>query len=292
MNIVQKKKRNFPIFELISFLVLFLYAASLLIPLLWSLMSSFKGRFDFLKNSFGFPKEFVNNYEGIFKRFVVPISTEDGLSKKIGFGEMLLNSCWYAIGASFISTCVAFMVAYVVARFRFKFCNVIYTIVILQMIIPMVGTLPSELRIANALGFYDTPYGILFMKSYVTGLYFLAFYAGLRVIPRDYEEAAQLDGAGNLTVMLRIITPMVTGVFTTVLLLTFITYWNDYQTPLIYMPSYPPLAYGLWHYINVDSTGSVPMKLSGCMMMAVPLFAIFIAFQKKLMVNVSVGGLK
>ena len=112
------------------------------------------------------------------------------------------------------------------------------------------------------------------------------------MIPRDYEEAAQLDGAGNLTVMLRIITPMVTGVFTTVLLLTFITYWNDYQTPLIYMPSYPPLAYGLWHYINVDSTGSVPMKLSGCMMMAVPLFAIFIAFQKKLMVNVSVGGLK
>ena len=85
---------------------------------------------------------------------------------------------------------------------------------------------------------------------------------------------------------------MVTGVFTTVLLLTFITYWNDYQTPLIYIPSYPTLAYGLWYYINVISTGSVPMKLSGCMVMAVPLFVLFIVFQNKLMGNVSVGGLK
>ena len=289
---VKAKKRSFPVFEFISFLVLFLYAVSLFIPLLWSLMSSFKGRFDFLKNAFSFPIEFVNNYEGIFDRFVVPVSLLDGTSIDVGFIQMLGNSAWYAIGSAFISTTVAFMVAYVVARFKFKFCEVIYTVVILQMIIPTVGTLPSELRIANELGLYDTPYGILFMKSYVTGLYFLSFYGALRVIPRDYEEAAQLDGAGNLTVMVRIITPMVSGVFTTVLLLTFITFWNDYQTPLIYIPSYPTLAYGLWHYINVDSTGSVPMKLSGCMVMAVPLFVLFIAFQNKLMGNVSVGGLK
>lgn len=292
MSTYKKKKRSFPVFEFISFLVLLLYAVSLLIPLLWSLMSSFKGRFDFMKNKLGFPVEFVNNYDGIFDRFVVPVSQPEGGSVPVGFGLMLLNSIWYAGGAAFISTCVSFLVAYVVARFKFKFCNVIYMVVILQMIIPTVGTLPSELRIANALKLYDTPYGILFMKSYVTGLYFLSFYAALRVIPRDYEEAAQLDGASNFGIMLKIITPMVTGVFTTVLLLTFITFWNDYQTPLIYVPSYPTLAYGLWHYINVDSSGSVPMKLSGCMMMAVPLFILFIAFQNKLMGNISVGGLK
>lgn len=292
MDTCQEKKRSFPVFEFISFLVLLLYAVSLFVPLLWSLMSSFKGKIDFLKNSLGFPLEFVNNYDGIFDRFIVPVPDANGVNTDIGFGTMLLNSVWYAVGTSFVSTCVAFLVAYVVARFKFKFCDVIYTIVILQMIIPTVGTLPSELRIANALHLYDTPYGILFMKSYVTGLYFLSFYGALRVIPKDYEEAAQLDGAGNFTVMLNIITPMVSGVFTTVLLLTFITYWNDYQTPLIYIPSYPTLAYGLWHYINVDSSGNVPMKLSGCMIMAVPLFILFILFQDKLMGNVSVGGLK
>lgn len=292
MSTCEEKKRSFPVFEFISFLVLFIYAASLLVPLLWSLMSSFKGNIDYLKNAFGFPTAFVNNYKDVFDRFVVPIQNEEGIMVDIPFGTMVFNSVWYAIGTSFVSTCVSFLVAYVVARFQFKFCEVIYTIVILQMIIPTVGTLPSELRIANALQLYDTPYGILFMKSYVTGLYFLSFYAALRVIPRDYEEAAQLDGAGNLTVMLNIIVPMISGVFTTVLLLTFITFWNDYQTPLIYMPSYPTLAYGLWHFINVQSTGSVPMKLSGCMVMAVPLFIIFILFQEKLMGNVSLGGLK
>lgn len=292
MDTSQEKKRSFPVFEFISFLVLLLYALSLLLPLFWSLMSSFKGKIDFLKNGLGFPVEFVNNYDGIFDRFVVPDPNAVGSSEGIGFGAMLVNSLWYAVGTSLVSTCVAFLVAYVVARFKFKMCDIVYTIVIFQMIIPTVGTLPSELRIANALQLYDTPYGILFMKSYVTGLYFLSFYAALRVIPKDYEEAAQLDGASNFTVMTSIITPMVTGVFTTVLLLTFITYWNDYQTPLIYIPSYPTVAYGLWHYINVDSSGSVPMKLSGCMIMAVPLFILFILFQDKLMGNVSVGGLK
>ena len=292
MKFFKEKRRGFPVFEVVSFLVLFAYAVSLLLPLLWSLMSSFKGNIDYLKDSFGFPTKFVNNYKDVFDRFIVPIQNTDGTTRDAKFGEMVLNSAWYAFGTSFVSTCVSFLVAYVVARFKFKFCNVIYTIVILQMIIPTVGTLPSELRISNALGLYDTPYGMLFMKSYVTGLYFLSFYAALRVIPRDYEEAAHLDGAGNFVVMLRIMIPMISGVFTTVLLLTFITFWNDYQTPLIYMPSYPTLAFGLWHYINVDSKGSVPMKLSGCMLMAVPLFIIFIAFQKKLMGNVSLGGLK
>ena len=142
---------------------------------------------------------------------------------------------------------------------------------------------------------YNTVYGMLFMKSYVTGLYFLSFYAALRVIPKDYMEAAYLDGAGNFRVMFRIMLPMASGVFFTILLLSFIQFWNDYQTPLIYMPSYPTLAYGLYYYVNGSyeaETSSVPMQLGGCMLMAIPLFAIFIAFQKKLLGGVSLGGLK
>ena len=206
----------------------------------------------------------------------------------------MFNSLWYAIGSAIISTTVAYMVAYVVARFNFKFCNVIYTIIVLQMIIPTVGTFPSEFRIANELHLYDTPHGILFMKSYVTGLYFLAFYAALRVIPRDYEEAAQLDGCGNWGIMLRIIIPMTTGVISTVFLLVFIAFWNDYQTPILYMPSYATLSYGLYQYVNTEliESVSVPEELAASMLLAIPLFVLFIIFQKKLLGRVSLGGLK
>ena len=92
---------------------------------------------------------------------------------------------------------------------------------------------------------------------------------------------------------LRTIRPL--GVFFTIVLLNFIAFWNDYQTPMIYIPSYPTLAYGLYYYVSgsfEQETSSVPMRLAGCVMVAIPLFIIFIAFQKKLLGGVSMGGLK
>ena len=296
MKKFQIKKVSIPVFAIISFLFLLAYSISLLFPILWSLMTSFKDNFDYLLNSFGWPEKFYfENYQTIIKYFVAPAEMANGLEKKVGISVMLVNSLWYAIGTSIVSSLASFLVGYVVARFRFKFCEVIYTIVILQMIIPTVGTLPSELRMAQALNLYNTIHGMLFMKSYVTGLYFLSFYAALRVIPKDYAEAAYLDGAGNFRVMVNIMLPMASGVFSTIILLSFIAFWNDYQTPLIYMPSYPTLAFGLWHFVNGSyalETSSVPMKLGGCMLMAIPLLLIFVIFQKKLLGNVSLGGLK
>ena len=291
---MNKKIKNFPVFMTLAFLILALYAISLLAPLCWSLMTSFKGS-EFDNDNFGWPTEFVNNYKDIFTKFKAAIpNPKGGSSLHVNVVGMLSNSLWYAIGAAIISTTVSYMVAYVVARFKFKFCNVIYMVIILQMIIPTVGTFPSEFRIANQLHLYNTPYGILFMKSYVTGLYFLAFYAALRVIPRDYEEAAQLDGCGNFGIMFRIIIPMTTGVISTVFLLVFIAFWNDYQTPLLYMPSYATLSYGLYQYVNESMIEDVtkPEELAASMVLAVPLFILFIIFQKKLLGRVSLGGLK
>ena len=293
---INNKKITIPVFEIISFLFLLAYAISLALPLIWSFFTSFKGRIDYRLNPVGFPRDWEFLYDDVLRQFRAPITknnitTEGGA----GLGLMLLNSAWYSIGTSFVSTAVSFLVGYVVARFRFKFCNAIYTVVIFQMIIPTVGTLPSEIAIAQGLRLYNTVYGMLFMKSYVTGLYFLSFYAALRVIPRDYEEAAYLDGAGNFRVMLNIMLPMASGVCATVFLLNFIGFWNDYQTPMVYMPGYPTLAYGLYYLCNVprnDIDSSVPMQLAGCMLMAIPLLILFIACNKKLLGNVSLGGLK
>lgn len=290
---MNQKKKEFSVFMIISLAFLVIYTISLFAPLFWALMSSFKGKLEYIIDSLSFPKKFVNNYKEVLKYFFVPLSNDDGTTTKLGIAIMIVNSSWYALGTAFISTTVSFMVAYVVARFHFKFCDVIYTVIVLQMIIPMVGTLPSELRIAIGLGLYDTPYGILFMKSYVTGLYFLSFYGALRVIPKDYEEAAYLDGANNFTVMSRIIIPMVKGVFFTIYLLMFISLWNDYGTIMIYLPSYPTLAYGLWYFVNVvPEAGTTPMKLAGCMLLAIPLFLLFALSQKRLLGNITVGGLK
>ena len=296
MNECKDKKNDIPVFEIISFIFLLTYAISLILPLVWSLITSFKGRIDYRLNPIGLPKQWEFLFDDVLRQFRAPI-TKNNITTEGGatLGIMALNSIWYSIGTSLFSTTVSFLVGYVVARFKFKFCDWIYTVVILQMIIPTVGTLPSEIAIAQGLGLYNTIHGMLFMKSYVTGLYFLSFYAALRVIPKDYEEAAYLDGASNLRVMLNIMLPMASGAYGTIFLLNFIGVWNDYQTPMVYMPGYPTLAYGLYYLCNVprgDIDSSVPMQLAGCMLMALPLLLLFTIFHKKLLDNVSLGGLK
>ena len=125
-------------------------------------------------------------------------------------------------------------------------------------------------------------YGILMVQAALTN-----------VNPSLYE-AAKIDGAGNFTVLFRIMMPMVAGTYFTVLLLNFIAFWNDYQVPLIYLPTHPPVALGLYKF-NFASSGSlsnVPMKLAGSFLVLLPVLVVFLAFHKRILGKIHMGGLK
>ena len=136
--------------------------------------------------------------------------------------------------------------------------------------------------------------GMFVMKANYLGTNFLIFYAAFRGISKDYSDAASIDGAGNFSIMLKIMIPMITATLSTLMLLAFIGYWNDADTPLKYLPDVPNLALGLFKF-NQKTDGDLvntPMKLAGCFILFLPVLVIFIAFRKRFMLNVSVGGLK
>ena len=103
-------------------------------------------------------------------------------------------------------------------------------------------------------------------------------------MPMAYTEAACIDGAGNLSVLLRIILPLSRNTFFTVMLINFITFWNDYQTPLIYMPSKPTVAYGMFVIANATTPGlsTIPMRMTGAMLMLVPHTHRILCFHKRI----------
>ena len=115
-----------------------------------------------------------------------------------------------------------------------------------------------------------------------------------RGIPKDFADAAYIDGASEWQVLFRIMMPMARNTLFTVILLNFIGYWNDYQTPLLYIPSYPTMAYGLYLFSNdtTNALSTVPMKITGCMIMMLPILVLFLFFHKRLIGNLSMGGLK
>jgi ABC-type glycerol-3-phosphate transport system permease component len=114
------------------------------------------------------------------------------------------------------------------------------------------------------------------------------------MIPKDYIEAAKVDGAGNFRIMFQVIMPFALGTMLTVFLLNFITYWNDYQIPMIYLPSHPVAAYGMYVFQMSTETAlaNTPVKLAGIFLMAAPIVLVALIFSRRLMANLSVGGVK
>ncbi len=205
-----------------------------------------------------------------------------------------MNSLLYAVGSAFVSTLTCCIVAYVTTRFRFAFNSVIYWIVIVTMTLPIVGNLPSELQLLKLLGLYDHIYGLWICKANFLGLYYLIFFATFKTIPNDFSEAAHIDGASNIKVLLSIALPLVKSTFMTIMLIKFVEFWNDYTVTLTYMPSIPTIAYGLYTYSfsTIPEISNTPMRLVGCLILIVPILIVFVFCHKKLMGNISMGGIK
>ena len=209
---------------------------------------------------------------------------------------MFLYTILYCVGCSVIQTIVQCVTAYLCAKFKYKLSKVVEYIVIVVMIIPVVGSLPAEITLSKKLNLYNHMYGIWIMKANFLGMYFLIFLSAFKGISMTYTEAAKIDGASNMCIMLKIIFPLVKNVIFTVILVNFITYWKDYQTPLIYIGAYPTVTYGLFKVIFESSSSagmvSVPIRMTASIIVVMPLIIIFIIFQKRLLGNLTMGGIK
>ena len=286
-------KTRFSPLTVILLMFLILYAAVLVGLLFWAFMTSFKSQAEFRLNIVGFPKDWVWNYTFVFEMFTVPVDSAAG-TVEIGMDLQFLYSILYSVGCAFAATVTPCITAYLCARFPYKFGKVVYLIVIVTMVIPIVGNLPSEIQVARIFGLYDQIWGLWIMKANFLGMYFLVFYGVFKGIPKEYAEAAKVDGAGNFSILFRIMLPMVRNTFFVVMLIKFIEFWNDYQTPLIYLKSYPTIAYGVFYMANSRENGlsTVPMRMTSAMLAFIPVFVLFMVFQKKLVGNLTVGGIK
>lgn len=286
-------KTKFSPFTIVLLIVLAAYVLSMFTLIGWALITSFKSPNDFRTNAIGMPEKFVWNYTFVYTKFYVSVLTESGM-EVVYMETMFVYSILYSLGCAFFQTLVPCITAYLCARFNYKFSKIVYTAVIVVMILPIVGSLPAELQMAKNTGLYDSIWGLWIMKANFLGMYFLVFYDGFKGLSMTYTEAAKIDGASNMHILLAIVLPLVKNIFFTVMFVNFIGFWNDYQVPLLYMPSYPTVAYGMYNMANTreNNLSSVPMRMTGAMLMFIPIFTLFLIFQKRLLGNLTVGGIK
>lgn len=287
-------KEGFSPLTIVMAVILGLYCLVLAIWLVWALLTSFKNPNDFLGNKYGLPNPwYFDNFAYVIYEYKVE-KLIGGVSTVISTGDMILNSVLYSVGSAFIATLVPCITAYLCARYKYKFSKIIYSIVLVCMVIPIVGSQASELQIVIKMGIYDHMFGMWILKSGFLGLYFLVFHEVFLSIPNAYGEAAEIDGASDFCIMTKISLPLAKNTFFTVLLIMFVTYWNDFQTPMLYLPTHPTISEALY-WIKSSSFNyfaKMPVKMAAPMMFLIPVLVIFLCFHKRLLGNLTVGGVK
>ncbi len=299
--------------------VLILYSTFMLLMLIWGLFTSLKSidDFEYLGNVIGFPNlnsnEMFNSREAFFKfqnyatiinNFVIvrrAVFYRSGIAEPIvhvceaGFGELLVNTVLYTVGGALIYALMPALTAYLCAKYDYKLSGVLIAVYTLMMCMPIVGSAPFELTFLRNVGLYDSIWGNYIQKMTGGGMYFFVYLAFFKGLSDTYREAASIDGASEGRIMLSVYFPLALKIISTVFLIQFVALWNDYQTPLLYLPTHPTIGYAVY-YISYESFNPefyhTPVQVAGLMLLALPIIVLFVVFKERLMGDISLGGIK
>ena len=278
--------------------VMLLYCVTLMIPLVWMIMTSFKDGFlEYMENPLGFPKSFnFKNYVSVFNKLKMEVITKNGAKISYGILPMTGFSLLWSTSIAGINVFFTTLMAYVIAKYRFFGRRFLYALGIFVMITPIVGSMPSAMIVKKTLNVYNNMLLTILTSpsTSFSGLYFLLMHAAFSGISWSYAEAALIDGAGHYTVLFRIMLPMVLPSMAVIFVLLFLGSWNDYMTFLIWLPSYPNLALGMYSF-NTDAQlylATVPEIMAGFTIVIIPTITLYAALQKTIMSKFTVGGLK
>lgn len=279
---VQKSKSDL-VLMWIMFVIFVFYAISLLFPFLWCLLNSFKDTGDFLTNVNGLPTKWT--FENWAESFTLSIDNN------ITIPTMYLNSIFLTLGCTFFSLFSCSATAYVLTKYNFPGKSAMYTAAIVIMMIPTMGSMAAMYRLYNQVGLIDTYTGVFITAMGGFGSGFLLLYGFYKNLSWAYAEAAQIDGAGHFRIYFTIMLPMAAPALIAVGILQGIGYWNDYFTIYMYAPAKATIAYGIQR-ISSEAGIDMPKVFAAMMLSILPVLVVFACFQKIIMNNTAVGGVK
>ncbi len=286
-DILYKRHGGEKALYIIMFIIFSLFVVSYIFPFLWVLMNAFKTNAEFASDFVSFPKEWT------FKNFITAFSYRSVETKNFTIFQMLGMSVVVSFLGTFATVLVSSCAAYVVAKYDFPGRNFIFSVVIFTMIIPIVGSLPSQIQLMKNLGLNNKIMGLVFLYSGGFGMNFMLLYSFFKNLSWTYVEAAKIDGASDTRIFFSIILPMAKGPIVAISVITLIGLWNDYMTPMIYLPSKPTIAVGLKYLSDaLESNGNYTILFATIILTILPIVILFSLFSKTIMENTSVGGLK
>lgn len=292
-------KRKLSLFESVVMVLLILYGVAVVGLLLWGFIASFRNDQAVVQRPWALFEDLtLDNYSDVFNNFKT-FKYVDGGTQTVYFEEMFLNSLLYAGGGALMQTLCTAIVAYLTAKYDNTCSKIVHYTVIVTLTLPIVGNLAIMLQVTKSLKLFDSIVGSWIMKFGFNNIYYLIFYAFFKKISWEYAESAFLDGGSHYTVFFRIMLPLAMPLMATVFLLNFIQYWNDFETPYMFLPNHTTA--GIMLYMSIIGGGgswagegviALTSQLAAAFLVFLPIFVLFLVFRNKIMGNLSEGGIK
>ena len=279
------------IFKIIVYAALIAMTVSILVPVAWVFMASFKRNAEFIgqgTNPWALPEQL--QYQNYITAFI-----------DAEMGKYFLNSVIVTALSLILLLVIALPAAYALSRFDFKgkkilniafmaglFVNINYIVV------PIFLMLSDANKALGVDFFLDNRFvlSVIYASSSLSfSIYLLSGY--FKTLPKGFEEAAYIDGCGYFKTMAQIMIPMAKPSILTVILFQFLSFWNEYIIAFTIMDDNSTLAVGLKNLMAVERTATnYGIMYAGLVIVMIPVLILYICVQKQLTKGMTLGGLK
>lgn len=281
------------LYKLFIYVALLALAVSIIVPVGWVFLASIKENSEFYGNPWAMPK-------GVYIQNFIDAFTEARM------GDYFMNSVIVTALALLLLLVLALPAAYVLARYRFpgsKLCNIMFMgglfINVNYIVVPIFLMFVDGDRWLNQVigkGFFLNNLFIVALVYASTALPFTIYLlSGFFItIPKDYEEAAFVDGCGYWRTMIQVMMPMARPSIITVILFNFLSFWNEYIISMTLLTGEEQtLPVGLMRLMQAQQAAANYGRLyAGLVIVMLPVLILYICVQKKLTEGMSLGGLK
>ena len=185
------------------------------------------------------------------------------------------------------------LAAYAFAFLRFPFKRTLFVVCLATLMIPFEVTFITNLDTVTSFHWFNT-YAGLSIPFLATGFGIFLLRQAFLQIPRDLQEAAQLDGYGHLRFMTRVAVPLARPALAALAVFSFLGAWNQYLWPLVATGGSTPLytvQLGLKQLLGTQ-VSEIPVSLAGAVIAFVPLVILLLIFQKQLVRSLTAGAVK
>lgn len=277
----RQRRPRFGLSDLVIYAVLILAGLAFVLPFYWALVSAFRPTAQFFQLPIPlFPNPpSLENFETLFARS--------------DFARGLLNSAFLAIVAVILQVWFCALAGYTFAKLRFRGRDPLFIGILTTMMIPLgVGLIPNFIIMAR-IGWVDTyqalivpgianAFGIFWMRQYCLSL------------PDELLDAARVDGAGEFGIFSRIVLPIIRPALASLAIFVFLSSWNDFLAPLVFLRSEDKFTVQLWlSIVSEQQNVSQPaIVMAGSLLASIPIVLLFAALQRHFIAGLTAGSVK